>query len=121
MKKVTLFFLALSFCTLVTKAQAPQGIQYQGIARDNTGSVYQNSPIAVTFDIHNGSAAGAIVYSESHSLTTNGFGLFTAVIGNGSVISGTFAGINWGTGSKFLEVSIGGTSIGTTQLQSVPY
>lgn len=119
--RIIYFIAALSFCFGIMKSQAPQGIQYQGIARDNTGSVYQNTALSVTFAIHDGSTTGTIVYSESQALTTNGFGLFTAVIGSGTVSSGTFSGINWANGAKFLEVSINGSSIGTTQLQSVPY
>src|ERR1700741_1314501 len=120
MKKLVLFFLTVFFQQFIF-AQVPQGIQYQGIARDNTGSVYQNAAITTRFIVHEGSPSGTSVYIEDHSLTTNNFGLFTAVIGNGSAVTGTFSGINWAIGSKFLEVNIGGTSIGTTQLQSVPY
>src|SRR3954467_1628029 len=109
MRKIKLLLFTFCFCVLFMNAQVPQGIQYQGIARDNTGSVYQNAALTVRFDIHTGTATGSVVYSEDHSLTTNGFGLFTAVIGNGTVNSGTFPGINWASGAKFLEVSVGGT------------
>jgi hypothetical protein len=67
------------------------------------------------------------VYSETHSTITHTLGLFNLNIGTGTVVSGTFAGINWGTGAKFIEVEMDATggssyvSMGTTQLNSVPY
>jgi hypothetical protein len=45
----------------------------------------------------------------------------------GTVVSGTFSGINWGKNAKFLQVELnttGGTTytdLGTTQMMSVPY
>jgi len=48
-------------------------------------------------------------------------------VGMGTVVSGTFSGINWGKNSKFLQVELnttGGTTytdLGTTQMMSVPY
>ena len=102
-------------------SQVPQGIQYQAIARDSSGSVLQNTTVTTDFIIHDNTITGTIVYAESQSLSTNQFGLYTAVIGAGTVSSGTFSTIAWGSGSKFLEVKINGTSIAVTQLQSVPY
>lgn len=117
----------LLFCAIVSlaKSQAPQKISYQGIARNITGQVVSNQPIGVKFDIRQGSPAGSIVFTETHALTTNAFGLFTTAIGSAN--PSIFATINWGTGTYFLEVSIdpaGGTaytSVGNQQLMSVPY
>ncbi|MFN8286745.1 MAG: tail fiber domain-containing protein [Chitinophagales bacterium] len=112
----------------ITKAQAPNGINYQAVARNAAGSVIQNQNVSVRLSIHDGSSGGTIVYQETHSATTNQFGLFTVVIGGGTVQQGTFAGINWGSGGgKFLQVELdatGGssyTNMGTTQMESVPY
>lgn len=112
----------------ITNAQAPQGINYQAVARNAAGSVLQNQNVGIRLSIHDGSAGGTIVYQETHSATTNQFGLFTVVIGGGTVQQGTFAGVNWGSGGgKFLQVELdptGGSSysnMGTTQMESVPY
>jgi hypothetical protein len=123
MKK--LFFTLLTSITLISFGQAPQQISYQGVARNTTGSVLSNQNIGIKLDLHQGSAAGAVVFSETHNKTTNSFGLFT--LGIGSVNSGVFTGLNWAAGPYFLEVSIdpaGGTSytsVGTQQFMSVPY
>jgi hypothetical protein len=67
------------------------------------------------------------VYKETQSKTTNQFGLFTAEIGGGTVVSGSFGTIAWSSGTKYLQVEIdasGGasyTDMGATQLLSVPY
>ena len=104
--------------------QAPQGMQYQAIARDLSGNTLPNQAIGVKFDIRNGSATGPVIFTEIHnSITTNAFGLFNLVIGSQNPSS--FQTINWASGNKFIETSIdagtGFNSISTTQLMSVPY
>jgi hypothetical protein len=67
------------------------------------------------------------VYQETQAVTTSTLGLFNINIGQGTIVTGTLAGVNWGGGAKFLQVEMdptGGTSyvsMGTTQLNSVPY
>lgn len=108
-------------------AQSPQAISYQAVARFTSGNTMANETISVLVTIHSGTATGTIVYSESHNTTTNQYGLFSLGIGNGTVISGVFSTIQWNLNPCFLEVGIdtsGGssyTSLGTTQLLSVPY
>lgn len=121
MKK--LLFTLLIGITSLAYSQAPQKISYQGVARNASGTVLANQPIGIKFDIHQGSASGAIVFTETHTgVSTNGFGLFTTYIGSISNLSV----INWATNSYFIEVSIDpntGTfsSLGSQQLMSVPY
>ncbi|NMH27793.1 hypothetical protein [Flavobacterium silvaticum] len=125
MKKLLL--LVSLFITILGSAQVPQGISYQAIALNGAGSAVVNSNVGLRLSVLNTSATGTVVYSETHTKTTNTQGLFNLVIGQGSVVSGTFAGINWANGSKFLKVEMdaaGGTNytlVGTTQLLSVPY
>lgn len=111
----------------VTFAQAPQGIPYQAIARNSSGSILASQPISVRFSIRDSVAAGTIVYRETFTPTTNTLGLFNVNVGTGTVVTGTFSGINWGTNAKFMQVEMdptGGTSyidMGTQQMMSVPY
>jgi hypothetical protein len=108
-------------------AQVPQLFNYQGIARDAGGNVLPNRVIGVELSVLDGGPAGTVVYQEASTDTTNAFGLFTMQVGGGVVVSGTFSGINWATGNKYLQTAIdltGGTNYtlsGTTQLLSVPY
>lgn len=110
-------------------AQVPQQIGYQAIARDNTGAALASHSISVRLTIHDGSASGTNVYQETFTgITTNQFGLFTLNIGTGTPVgANTFSSVNWGTGTKWLQVEFdaaGGssyTSMGTSQLNAVPY
>lgn len=131
MKK--LFFLTLGFALLlfsiVSYAQAPpEGINYQAVARDNSGKPISNADLKIRFSIKDLTATGTTVFQEIHNRSTNVYGLFTLVIGNGILVStDSFSAINWGSGNKYLEVEIDtitGTnyiSMGTTQMMSVPY
>ena len=127
-KKWSLLSAFLVLLGMALQAQAPpQGVNYQAIARNVGGSVITNKHISVSFSVHDGAPTGGIVYQETDTATTNEFGLFTVVLGNGTSVLGTFQGINWSTGNKFLEVDFdpnGGTNyinMGTTQMMSVPY
>ncbi len=108
-------------------AQAPEAFNYQGVARDAGGDALANTSVGVQFQLHQGTAVGTVVYSETHSPTTNELGLFSVAIGNGTPGTGTFAAIDWSAGPYFLEVGLdpaGGSSytgVGTQQLLSVPY
>lgn len=127
--KLKLFTLAMLFVlsAFIVNAQTPQGIKYQAVARDVAGNIIGNQTISVRFSIHSGSATGTVVYSETHTASTNQFGLFTVSLGMGTPVTGTFSAINWSAGSMFLETELdptGGsnyTSMGTSQMLSVPY
>jgi Chaperone of endosialidase len=131
MKKSLLFFVlsffALFFLNARLMAQVPQLFNYQGIARDAGGNVLPNRMIGVELSVLDGGPTGTVVYQETFTDTTNAFGLFSMQVGGGTVVSGSFAAINWATGNKYLQTAIdltGGTNYtlsGTTQLLSVPY
>jgi hypothetical protein len=119
-------FLALLILSSAS-AQAPKGINYQGVARDNEGKPIASKDIAVRISILQNSAQGSIEYSETHMPETNPFGLFTLVIGQGTVTTGNFSFVSWAIGNKWLQIEIdpnGGSSYqlaGSQQLMSVPY
>ena len=119
--------LAIFFITFLTFAQVPQGISYQAIALNGSGTPVVSSNVRVKLSILDTSATGTVLYSETQLKTTNAQGLFNLIIGQGTVVSGVFASISWGTNSKFLKVEMdatGGTTyapVGTTQLLTVPY
>ena len=127
MKKIFTVLIATIVFIVLANAQAPQGLNYQAVAYNGTGTPVINQSISVRFSILDGSATGTPVYEETQNPTTDNTGLFSIVIGNGTVVSGTFNTINWGNGSKWLKTEIditGGTSylvMGTSQFMSVPY
>jgi hypothetical protein len=101
-----------------------QGVFYQAVARNANGTAMVNQNVNVRFSLHQGAANGSIEYQETHQLTTNAQGLFSTTFGQGQPQSGSYAQIQWGVNSKFLEVefeSNGWQTIGTQQLMAVPY
>ncbi len=111
----------------IAQAEAPMAIPYQAVTRDNSGSLIANQVVSLRFTLRDATAGGTIVYRETQSTTTNALGLFTANIGEGTPVTGTFAAVDWGNGFKFMQVEMdvaGGSSytdMGTQQMLSVPY
>jgi len=126
MKRI-LFTAGLLLGTYLVSAQVPEKMSYQAILRNPTGQLIANQNIAVKVSILEGSNAGTVVYAERLTTTTNVNGLATLELGAGTVLSGTFSGINWSTGNYFLKTETdpaGGTNYtiaGTSQLLSVPF
>lgn len=126
MKKIlSLFWILIGF--FMGLSQAPEKMSYQAVMRNGSGQLLVNQAIAVKVSILQGSPAGAAVYSERLTGNTNANGLISLEIGTGTVLTGTFATINWPAGSYYLKTETdpaGGTSytiVGTSQLLSVPY
>ena len=118
---VALFIVATTF------AQAPEKMSYQAIVRDATGNLVTSQSVRMQISILQTTASGTAVYVETQTPTTNINGLATLEIGAGTPVTGTFAGIDWSTGTYFIKTETdltGGTNYsitGTSQLLSVPY
>ena len=108
-------------------AQAPQKMNYQTIVYNSSNAVVSNLPVGLQISILQGSALGTAVYVETHLPTTSINGIANVEIGNGTVVSGSFASIDWANGPYFLKTEIdpsGGANYTNTiskQLLSVPY
>ncbi|MEI8204430.1 MAG: collagen-like protein, partial [Bacteroidota bacterium] len=127
MKTISFLVICIILLYASSNAQTPQAINYQGIARNNSGEIISNQSVSLRLSILNGSAFGTPIFIETHNTTTDGFGLFSLKIGQGSLATGSFSSINWGSSSYYLKVEIdplGGTNyqlVGTKQFISVPY
>lgn len=126
MKK--LFTIAIAVLAWVSAyAQAPQRLSYQAVIRSASNALVINAPVGMRVSILQGNAAGPAAYVETQTPVTNANGLATIVIGAGTLISGNFTGINWGTDTYFIKTETdpaGGmnyTITGTTQILSAPY
>lgn len=129
---ILVFMLIISCAALFAQNQngAPQGFNYQAIARDYNGQEMRNLDIMVRVSIYPGES-GPFEWRELHAVTTNKFGLFTIIIGQGTRVDGSldhFYDIEWGTGARFFEVELdfpndasGFLPTGKNQLFSVPY
>jgi hypothetical protein len=125
MKKHITILLLLFFTQLF--AQAPQKMSYQAVLRNTSNALIANTSVGMRISILQGNATGTPVFVETQSPTTNANGLVSIEIGEGTIITGTFAGINWSNGPFFIktETAPNGdtnyTITGTTQVLSVPY
>jgi hypothetical protein len=108
-------------------AQAPQKMSYQAVIRNISGALVSSSSVGMKISILQGTATGTVAYSETQTASTNANGLVSLEIGSGTVVLGTFAGINWANGPYFIKTETdpaGGTNYsvtGTNELMSVPY
>jgi hypothetical protein len=129
MKKTLLIFVSLLFCAITFAQNVPQGMNYQAVARDAGGAELSNQALTIKLSLLVGSSTGTVSWQETHSVTTNNFGLFSVIIGEGtstgSGSSATFSAVNWGSSSHFVKVELdagsGLVDMGTTKLMSVPY
>ncbi len=126
MKKLLILsvIIALNFNAF---AQSPQRMSYQAVVRKTTGELMINQAVGMKISILQGSATGTPVYVETHTTTTNSNGMATIEIGGGTIVSGTFTGIDWTSGTYYIKTETdptGGTNYsitGTSQILSVPY
>lgn len=124
-----LLITGLSFLGGLTflMAQVPAGFQYQAVARDANGNALKDQTVSLRLSLLPGSETANPVYTETHNVTTNSFGLVTIHVGSGNVVTGDFESIDWGSTSMYLKVGMdqsGGSNysdMGTSRLLSVPY
>ena len=119
--------IALFAINLTLFSQAPQKLSYQAVIRNSSGGLVVSHAVGMKISILQGTSTGTAVYVETHTTTTNSNGLATIEIGGGTVVSGTFAGISWGSWTYWIKTETdpaGGTNYtikGTSQILSVPY
>jgi hypothetical protein len=131
MKKTLSTLLSVLFCAITFAQSVPQGINYQAVARDASGNVLMNQALTIRFsviaDIADTTNTG-ISWQETHTVSTNDYGLYTAIIGQGTHTGGsslTFDVVDWGASNHLLKVEVdygsGFVDMGTTAFMSVPY
>ena len=114
-KLLTLAFVCLAYATSFGQ-NVPQGIAYQAVAvKDGAYSVagqnpqaiyWSNKDIKVRFTIFDTYPNGSSQYSEVHTTSTDEYGVFNLIIGQGSGLSGDFTTIPWELGDAHLQVEI---------------
>ncbi len=90
--------IALACCAaLATAAPPPERMNFQGVLRDASGNPF-NGAAAMTFRFFDSNAGcpggGTLLLTDSHASVTAIGGLFTAVLGSGTVTPGTASGLN---------------------------
>lgn len=90
------------------------GIAIQGIARDNNNTARASATISLTFRIYYGS--NIQIYEVTKSVTTDSFGVFSAVLEPGASNNVLIA-----NNQAYLKISEGTTIISDEILKQVPY
>ncbi|GAA4438593.1 hypothetical protein GCM10023091_19370 [Ravibacter arvi] len=127
---ITLFICLLSAGIAV--AQMPKAINYQAVARKNTGEAIAGQSIKVRLSVINSASGNAVIYSETRQVTTNALGLFNVQIGSAGALAttGSFNAINWTNNTTSVEslkveldINNNGTFVdmGAQGLVTVPY
>ena len=116
MKKTFLLLLTSIISFSLFAQNLPQGIAYQAVAvkegpysvaGENPQAIYwSNKDIKVRFTILDQYPNPMDTYQEFHSVTTDDYGVFNLIIGQGTVISGDFETIPWELGTAHLQVEI---------------
>ena len=101
MKQILLTLTSLLFCAITFAQSVPQGINYQAVARDASGEVLSNDTLTIKFSVISDITTSAISWQETHTVTTNDYGLFSAVIGQGTGSQNTIDIINDNCTSSF--------------------
>ena len=118
--KKSIQILAFLFVTFASFGQT--GFNYKALITENANAL-NNQAVTFRFSLlQNGTTA---IYVETQSATTDSNGIASVNVGEGTVQSGDFSGIDWGSDSYFLKVEIdtgnGFQDFGTTELKYVPY
>ncbi len=128
MKKIISTLCTLFIAVIVT-AQVPDVMNYQAVARNNSGQALANQTIRVRLTINKNAVSQ---YSETRQVTTNALGLFNVQIGSSGALSttGSFSGINWQNNAApgyvlkvELDINNSGTftDMGSQTLVTVPF
>ena len=141
LKSILIFLIAtLLLNQSVLLAQTPStGIFFQAIARDQFSNPAKDRKIYVQSSIVQATATGTKVLIETHQTNTDGSGVFSISVGQGTRTGGTVSNldkIEWAKGPYYLNLKISITpmapipnwdynkdwiDLGTSPFGTVPY
>ena len=126
MRKIVYAVLACA-CALVATAQSNNQFVYSAIARDAQGAPIVNQNISVEISILSDSTNNTASYVETHSVDTDPYGVFTAVVGDGNSTVGSLDSVEWAASAHYLNIGIdftGGSNYvdsHTSRIYGTPY
>jgi len=123
---VTLMFTLLFLGGLWAQS-VPQGINYQGVARDEAGMPLANKEVFLRVSLGENVRSVDPFFSENHLVQTNEEGYFQLIIGKGGADKGTLSDVPWADKEIWLQIELfdsqyGGFKVASNnQLFAVPY
>lgn len=119
-KKYLSLIVVLFLCSFFATAQSPNAFKYQAVLRNAAGQVRADESVNLVIALRQGTVDGTTVYSETHAVTANSFGLVNLSVGEGTTTD-DFSAVDWANGPYFISLSVDGMDMGASQLLSVPY
>ena len=116
-------------CLLLLTGVIPmlcQGFNFAATIRGASGNFLTDRETGIRISILKDTADGEVTYIEEFKTRTNPFGVANVTVGEGAVVSGDFAMIDWG-GKLFLKAEVSENNdgkfslINITEIGSVPY
>ena len=124
---IVVYLVVLSLFARQGIAQIPESFNYQAAVRNAAGELVVNQEISIRLSILEGSETSSAIYTETHSVESNSYGMISLKVGEGNPLGVAFGDINWTSDAKFIKVEAditGNTNyqhIGTSELMSVPF
>jgi len=139
LKTIALGMMLIVGANQLSAQSVNNGIFFQAVARDNFSNPAKERKIYVQSSVIQTTTNGPSLLVEQFQVNTDGNGMFSITIGNGTRVGGTVTGLNaidWSQGPFFLNLKIAITpaagnvgwdytkewvNIGTTSFGAVPY
>ena len=108
-------------------SQTPAAFKYQTVCRDASGLILANQLLGFKLSLLQGSPNGPTVFSETHSSSSNDFGVVNLNVGQGNHVQGNIQNLDWINNSYYLKVEFDPTGqsnyqfMGSSQIMAVPY
>lgn len=124
--KLNTLFAALLIAAS-TFGQTPDKLNYQGVIRNSSNALVTNTAVGMQISIIKAGVPDTTVYVETQAPTTNGNGLVSFKIGEGTLVSGNITTIDWSEGTYAIKTETDLTNTGTytitgtSDFSSVPY
>ncbi|TVQ08062.1 MAG: hypothetical protein EA361_17320 [Bacteroidetes bacterium] len=112
-----LFILILALITETVNSQVPMSFNYQAVLRNDAGEPMVSQDVTIEVALLQGGVDGTEVFTESHPVQTNDFGLVNLKIGSVNSLED----IDWEAGDLYIQISVDGILMGTSPLLSVPF
>jgi trimeric autotransporter adhesin len=126
MRKLALFlFLGITFLVACADIRAQKAFNYQAVIRQGD-LVLANKSLTIRVSLMQGLPNPVSIYTETHAISSNAYGMINLRVGEGIKVSGDFALVNWGQGGVSIKLEAdlkdgsGYISIGESEILSIP-
>jgi hypothetical protein len=121
-KKIFLFAIFLLSVFYLSAQTGFDGFNFQSVLRNDKNQLLSNEVVNLKVEIRKNNVNGALLYSETHTATTNANGYISIVVGSGSPLSGNvypdFKSIDWADSAYYWNLFLQDKTNGNYNLTS---